>query len=776
MTPCRFRHADLATDRGEGGYVLVATLVAVGMFALILAALLNAVTTDAKSNVAYERSGRSRRAVDAALEVGIGRIKVAPSSTLRASDPCAGLGGAFTQVVEARSVNVTCSPDVVTAPPVASASPGGPVLTLLANANGTLDDSVHNAMSGILGPLVSDWATGMNNFLANGPGLIHLGSEPLTVVGDAKLRQGGFGVTQPATYPAIDVVGSYTQGDSGPFGSLDLGIFGHTPPCGLLSEKLGEAELGMRVRSRNGPTCANGRDATVAAAGPSVAAPATWSAAALAAPAAMPTCPAGATVVQFSPGAYNALQTTAMNVWFQQGNCDGVTFWFKPGDYFFDASGWFGDDRAALVLNDPTSNWVFGEPKGWSPPGAAPAAAFPEACDRDRQGVSITLSSRTAIKHRGGRVAICGRKQGSDELPAIFQQVGSADQTWAGEPQTAAPAPAQAGTVPFTSVAAATKTITPVPTDYPALGRPYDVSEGTTEAQRASATGVGACTFWCAVGITLGSFGDPTEPAPTGTLSRALLKVRGTAVNVKPPNPNPLAQDTTKVLVQIGFNDGSGRGCSLTWPDVPRSMTTPYVVDLLATDFKYENSCVGVLTDATQLENSIINVFEVLLPTESCFLIWCSPLPASVQLDYVWLETTTRLVTPPSPIATIVDPDHGSTFNVFGPVHAPRSQVEVQWRGTAPRWPVFVGGIVARGLLSGPGPTGGHVGILVSRSLAPPQRQVVLRAVLDGRLRATATVLIDDLDASATHQEPGRNLEVLDWTYCNRPAANATCA
>ena len=783
------RAPEPATERssGQGGYMMLIVLVAIGFFSLLVVALLGLIDTDNLTTTGFARSAAVRRAADGALEVGVTRLKTATAASISQSGSCAGTGGAQT-TIESRVVTTQCEPIPTVTPSVASTGGGGTVLTLLGNYNGTLDDGVYNQLDGLLGPIVANVATNLNSFLSNGPGLVHLGPEPLAVVGDVKVRQSTLGIMTPISYPAIDVNGSYQQGDAGLLGNLDLGWpFTKTPACGLLTDNLG-TELGLRLRSTAGTTCALGRDNVAPAAGPVTVAPASWTSTDVAAKkVTLPTCAANS-VVKFTPGSYSAVQTTTMNGWFQQGNCDNVTFWFPPGDYYFDASGYFGTDPSSLVLNDVTSNWVFGAPNGWVSPARATSASFPEACDRTQEGVSITLSNRTAIKHRAGQVAICGRHSGTTSLPAIYQQVGGTNQTWAGEPGTAVAVAAVNGNVPFTNPTYSAATIAgpspapAVPADYPTYGKAFDNSEGTTEAQRkyASAT----CSSYCAMGLTMSGFAEPTKPAPSGTLTRAVLRLRGSTTNVQPPTvpniANPLiANNGTHVKVEIAFNDGSGQACSLFWADIPRSVTTSYDVNLLVHDVgnPAQNTCYGLLRDAMQLENASITVYEVANPTQTCFLVFCNNNTETVKLDYGWLETTTSQVLPPSPITMAVAPSARKSFNVFGPVFAPSSQVEVTWAGDLNTEPIFVGGLVARGLASQALPTTSHVGVLAAQTLAPGMRHVRVRAETGGRLMGTAEVTINDTDVTNRWVDPGRTLTVNDWKYCNLPttAASTSC-
>jgi hypothetical protein len=117
---------------------------------------------------------------------------------------------------------------------------------------------------------------------------------------------------------------------------------------------------------------------------------------------------------------YDRDDTAILNQWFVRdgvNDCTDTTFYFGPGDFWFDA--WDPgnsnpDLRSTLRFDDYSSDWVFGDalltgPNGWNPTSGRPSkAAFPKVCDTDKMGANIVLSSRTGLWHSSGRVAICG--------------------------------------------------------------------------------------------------------------------------------------------------------------------------------------------------------------------------------------------------------------------------------------------------------------------------------------------------------------------------------
>lgn len=749
----------------QDGFTLLAVLMVVGFFSLVLAALLSLVSTDTTTTAAFASSAESRRAADNALQVAMTRVKTATPAQIAAGGSCVGLDGA-TVTIDGTVAGITCEVVDLDDPPVASPGDGGTVLTLLGNYNGVLDDAAANDLVGEVGNWVTAGALLLNQWFQEGPGLVHVAGEPMRLVGDVKVRQSALGWKQPAPSPAIDVQGNYTQGDLGALGGieikfLDLFTLFSTPRCGLMDETfpgdMPDHGLGLRASGTRVCAPAGGRNAVAPAAGPAVPPPAAWTSAQLTAGTELPTCTPGG-VVTFTPGAYNYLQTRELNRWFEHGlaGCDDVTFWFPPGNYYFDVGGWFDGDRNSLTFDDHTSNWVFGAPKGWDPDTArAPDAAFPGVCDRDAQGVSITMSSRSVLKHRSGRVAICGRRDDAGApLPAIYQQPSTATQTWAGVPtsSTAVPPTDGSAVVPrtYSSPANMLASIPPVPASFPAWGGEYAATEGAT---RKVATASCAAGYRCSTAYRLEGFADAGEPAPSGDLTRAVLKIAGTASGVETP---VLAADV-RTYVRIRWGDGSDRTCFVDVPDVPRSAVNPMTIDIggACKAFPYD------LVDASQLEGATVDVYHNLAPA-FCFLCVSTP---SVSIDYAWIETTTT-VNPPSTFSTVVDPDAGKSFHVFGPVHTPSTQIEVSWAGSANRTPIFVGGVTARALASIAVDSDRHVGVVVSRALAPPRRRVVLRAIIDGSVRGVAEVEVTDSDPAAAVHDPGRLLEVRRWSGC----------
>jgi hypothetical protein len=131
-------------------------------------------------------------------------------------------------------------------------------------------------------------------------------------------------------------------------------------------------------------------------------------------------------------GAFGPAETKILNDWFR--TCRAT--WQFVGDTFFDVYDPTQTDarKHSLVLDLYESNYVVGGFGSFAEGQPLPMSAFPNACDRtsppaingevQTRGATITLSSRTGLRHNSGRVAICGPKQTGNSFhkTAIYQQ------------------------------------------------------------------------------------------------------------------------------------------------------------------------------------------------------------------------------------------------------------------------------------------------------------------------------------------------------------------
>ena len=741
--------------RGEGGYTLLIVLVACGMFGLIVASLLAMVGTDALVGSAYANSDAGKRAVDGGLQVGIGTVKSVGSSTLATSpDPCAGFTPNLQVPIENRPIDVTCADATEAAPKsIPSAGDGSTVLTLLREWDiaAVTPAPISDGDVPTLGQRVQGLVSFFGGTTADNPGLIHIADQPLKIYGGVNVRQWALASTLRSSGAGIAVTGSYKEGDS------------QAAACGT-AEPFFDLFVPQRtgvVTATGTRTCNAGRDNVVPAAGPNYPVPA-----ATTTPGTVPACVPGGTVT-FAPGVYNPAQILQMNLMFSGGNCDGVTFWFEPGDYAFNAAP--DSTIGALYFNDSTSNFVFGAPKGWTSATRAPDAVFPEACDRAAQGVAIVLGATTSVVHNKGAVSMCGRTDGTTPVPVLSQKpVASLPEVkWATEPTTAtAGFGFVAGSANATNAGRVAASIAgEVPPSYPTDGKPYDVSEGSTRL-----TSDEWCSWACARSYILRGFEAPTQGSDR-PLTSAFVKIRAASTRVV---------DTTswtvgRTRVQVHFTRQDGQACIAIAHTYPTSMASPISVNLLDPS----SNCVGVVRNQRDLELGTIEVYFMLNAQPDCTWVWwgywtCESI-LTLSVDYMWIEATSAAATSPdpTPMAMQIDAANRRSFNIFGRVYLPRTQIDVKWRGspTSPpayELPIFVGDVVARGLISsGPDEYPRHIGPLAARSLTPASRRVLIQASVGGRLLGSTIVTLSDLTPGSTTLTPAKELVTSNWNYCN---------
>lgn len=449
-------------ERTESGYVLAVVLGILATATLIVAALLSLTLNSTSLMSSQVRNSRQERAANGALETAVNQIRTDPTGALGSTDPCdAGVGsvnvGGVTSTVEC-----VVTPSNPAAPPVAATVSGSTNgLTVIGSSyGGTIPWTTDCPITGTgpaPGPGCFPWlaALGPSNFATYGSQrnayagtLLHSGPKSLRLTGDVKVKQGAAALRNPTDgNPAIEVGGSYQQGVNGLFsavtGSDPCGISGYVHPWNIGGARITDLT--------SGPECGV---AAVAGIGDSsaLAAPAysftssfvtamqaktdAWMAAGVTSSPVttyartVPTC--SGTVLTFEPGSYNRIETAKLNGYLASSSdgCDGKTFWFKPGDYWFDS----GNADNSITFADPSARVVFGEPiRAAIKTSGANVGDFPKACDPTKEGVSITLSPRTSIRHLAGRVAICDRDTGSDAgtRPAIWQTAAT-DGGWSG--------------------------------------------------------------------------------------------------------------------------------------------------------------------------------------------------------------------------------------------------------------------------------------------------------------------------------------------------------
>ncbi|HTO01657.1 MAG TPA: hypothetical protein VL068_13390 [Microthrixaceae bacterium] len=397
-----------AVERGadQGGFALIAVLAVIAMTAVMIGALMGLLMLTMKITSNTERVERERRASDGAIVATLNHLRLnaggmSACATVPNVEP--GFIVPFERVGTSGEVSVTCGPAADD-----YSEPGGEVKLLGTDYAGAITDW-KTAWPWAAAPNGAGSAIGVSGF---SPTLIHSGPEPLRFNGHVNSAAGAAALRDPITgSPAIDIKGEYRQGPAG------LGASG--TDCGILDI----AGAPTFIQTMSGMTC--GDPSALA-----TAAPADYGV-----DASLPSlppevsggCPAGP-VVTLPSGRYQHNDVKKLNSWFD-GHCSGRTFHFPTGIYYFDANDPTvpAADRNALIINDASSSFVFGEAKGWSLATGATAVNFPSACNAgvsaSQPGASIVLSGRTSLQHRAGRLAICPFVSDTGTaFPTILQQ------------------------------------------------------------------------------------------------------------------------------------------------------------------------------------------------------------------------------------------------------------------------------------------------------------------------------------------------------------------
>ncbi|UDY37956.1 hypothetical protein [Dermatobacter hominis] len=144
----------------------------------------------------------------------------------------------------------------------------------------------------------------------------------------------------------------------------------------------------------------------------------------------------------------------------------------------------------------------------------------------------------------------------------------------------------------------------------------------------------------------------------------------------------------------------------------------------------------------------------------------CAGVPIP-KVDSVSLSVGTNTVTSRPPYSSVsVDTSNGTSFDVFGPVVLPRSDLDVRWVGTT-SWlggfsrPIFEGKLQVHGL--GVDQIGGEQGVVCC---VAGRDAAVLVARVDGEIRAQAAIRVNP--AAQGSASARRGVEVLSWKICGR--------
>jgi hypothetical protein len=453
----RLRAERWRTGRSERGYVLVTTLTAMLLCLIIITSLLSLTLATTK----VEETGRVRergvRAAEGALDAALNQLRNSPTMASGRDtdgdgnyDPCEPVVGIVE--IDGVDVKIGCEDMGLTGSPEIPNDDSQVALRLVGDQ--------YDQYNGVNR---SDWRTYRNAFAGALGGnhnageltgtegqLVHIGAAPLRAVGGVEVKREVAAVrTDAATGPAFDIFGTAVQGGGTLYGGASTRTNAEDPPpCGVSepNDAWGVQATDVRSRSYFSPLaislfCSDPSIAAMGAGGvpgPSawihrdvqivrdVDGPTTWGTMDCDDPRVK-----NAAGVMYLEGSFDAEATKILNEWFT-GDCPETTFYFL-GDVWFDAhdpsKATSSDpiERAkahSVVMNDRTSNWVFGDPLGWDPANERiPNSRLPgSACDSpltggtaptgpETKGTNITLSSRTGLYHNAGRVLVCGPMQ-----------------------------------------------------------------------------------------------------------------------------------------------------------------------------------------------------------------------------------------------------------------------------------------------------------------------------------------------------------------------------
>ncbi|MEX0768958.1 MAG: hypothetical protein WD029_10845 [Microthrixaceae bacterium] len=403
-------HSEQEQD-GQSGFALIAVLAVIAITSVTIGALLGMMLTAIKITENQQRDARQARAADGAVTAAINQLRLNQTNPLNACLPEFGEGGALTLPFESSGrsdmATVACSS--------AADELGGSVGDI--KLSGEEYKGVFNWKTWGWPPLQPSIDTAKPTLVHQGASSLKFNGSMISRGGTAPLR------TDSGGTPAVDVRGSYVQGEPG-IGA----VTGAGGSCGALDGAAALAQTALRASA--GATCGNAQLVPVSVSQD------------YAIDESVPTSPnltAGSScpstdVITFSPGKYDQNAVATLNKWFGRGvgACTNKTFHFPSGRYWFDANtvsnGVGAPNQHALTFDNPSSNFVFGKANGWNPLGAgATAVNFPKACDPAIPGASIILSARTEFRHLAGRLAVCpyyagNPSDGNAPYPAVLQQ------------------------------------------------------------------------------------------------------------------------------------------------------------------------------------------------------------------------------------------------------------------------------------------------------------------------------------------------------------------
>ena len=657
---------------GQSGFALMVALFVIFMTSVLVVALIGLSFATTGLSTSQDTADRRSRAADSALETALNQVARDATGNLgfppqgSASTDCT-VGGTFQigDVVDGTGSLVRSGEKVAVG--CESLKPaGGGTSQLLGvaktDANGAVSlDGIqvigdeyrgdHGRTTGganawttqfpwskLLGSSYTGSAAAIQSTKAS---VVHSGPAPLSITSDMTVSAGAAAArtdADPTTLTRLDaalgVTGTYTQGNDGLLYSPSHTIT--TDPnydpndsankCGVLRVANGSYDWkipGAAIRSGGGSTCSDTATSRVDWRTPGVTspAPASWTPAAITAKKQTVSsgCNGGSRV--FNPGAYDKVATAALNSLFA--GCNNTLFNFTPGDYWFDADSGTSSNRSAIVFGNGSNRVVFGT---LTSPGGE-ASTFPQACNPNAAGVSLTLSPRTSIRHTAGRVAICG--QNGPSSPAIWQASG-----------------ANTGWIPTQPTVNASGFTDGSPTGANA---PDDGQVATAIIPCSSEIWGPSCFGTKTISLSgFVSTGDPGDATITsvqilakGTETRAMGSGGGVRADVYIPNPS--TGDPAGTLL-----------CQSTLGALPEGN------QMVAYELLNPNStCRTLLTSRAQLVNATIKVRFDLGPDCGLIGLLCINGP-TVNIDYLGVRVpwTPALPTPASGAVVEVNPTY----------------------------------------------------------------------------------------------------------------------
>ncbi len=365
----------------QSGYILGVVLVAMTVGLLLITALLSLSFTTHRAAISQQEIAREQRAADGGLETALTRIRTAANTG--STDLCEPLADPDPEVDK---IDFNSGTDDITDDVTVDVDCEEVLGNSLGSSAGSVE-VVGDDYSEVL-PDGLDWTGWPWSDALGTPGpdastkptVVHNADQPLLINGSMSVRKGAAPLLNlPGETGAIDVSGSYVQGDPGYPGSGQ--------DCGMLdlgSGLGGDLSRTAVVDDTISPSCG---DSATASLGPTLVTDGPTGV-----PGQVPAC--SSPTVTFDPGDYGSAQIDAMNNLFD-GSCSGTLFHFNPGDYWFGAR----NNGDAITFADAGSAFVFGTVEGSGPTAECnPASAA---------GVRLVLSSRTTIDHEAGNVSIC---------------------------------------------------------------------------------------------------------------------------------------------------------------------------------------------------------------------------------------------------------------------------------------------------------------------------------------------------------------------------------